>query len=120
MCPTRCSSIRTNPLMSGHGKKGDTPESHGGRGDAASPTGSQTSELGGGTHPPVHPLDEVLTGDEIEALRITEEKLKQVCPITNHTQDSLAADKQLNRLCRVYSLFILPQTNLLCRVYSLL
>ena len=106
--------------MPGHGKKGDTPESHGGRGDAASPTGSQTSELGGGTHPPVHPLDEVLTGDEIEALRITEEKLKQVCPITNHTQDSLAADKQLNRLCHVYSLFILPQTNLLCRVYSLL
>ena len=68
-----------NTTHTGHGK-GATPESHTVRGDS-SPTGSHMSEAGegAGVIPPVHPLDEVLTGDEIEALRITEEKLQKVC-----------------------------------------
>lgn len=69
--------------LPGHKKKGGTPgtpELHGRRG-SASPTGSLISEGGegegvGGTA--VHPLDEVLTGDEIQALRITKEKLRKV------------------------------------------
>ena len=52
----------------------------GGRGPG-SPTGSLVSDGGAGHEggkESVHPLDEVLTGDHVEALRITEEKLRKV------------------------------------------
>ena len=54
---------------------------HGGRSRASS-FGSMTSEGGerggGAESTTIHPLDEVLTGVEVEALRITEEKLRKV------------------------------------------
>ena len=37
------------------------------------------SEAGEGGSIAVHPLDAVLTGDEIQSLRITDEKLQKVC-----------------------------------------
>lgn len=62
--------------LSGHGgKKGETPDSHTMR--EGSPTGSLTSEIGE-EGAAMHPLDAVLTGDEIQALRITDEKLQKV------------------------------------------
>ena len=65
-----------NIPFSGHGgKKGETPDSHTVR--EGSPTGSLTSEIGE-EGAAMHPLDAVLTGDEIQALRITDEKLQKV------------------------------------------
>ena len=49
-----------------------------------SPTGSLPSEAGGegegarGEGTTVHPLDEVIGGEEVEVLRITEDKLSKV------------------------------------------
>lgn len=63
--------------FTGHKRKAGTSD----RG-SASPTGSLISDggegEGAGNNPTVHPLDEVLTGDEIQALRITDEKLRKV------------------------------------------
>ncbi|CAI8052494.1 hypothetical protein GBAR_LOCUS28697 [Geodia barretti] len=77
---TKPSSKAAKHSAQGHGgKKGETTDPHISRGgDASSPTGSMMSGAGEGGSITVHPLDAVLTGDEIQALRITDEKLQKL------------------------------------------